>query len=380
MKKAIFCFLLGGCGVLALPALFTLDMLRRAERVIDAHERAVVGEISALRAKHAPWTPAEGPWPLYARALQGATPRIYGRLTWPVDSIRLLRDRNNAGIFYPYEGVTCREELLQEELSIKVAITGPMETGNCSFEEILVSLALAQDLHRAGGFTSADTRLALEERAIFEWRHALRHSILSPDELKSAVRIMDHLERRRPEISDALSAERTMARLRIIRVLRDQRDDHRSLRQYPSWDSLYLWRIVISQTLTSIDTYYREMSTVESVPIQARPLEAHRIDQYLESRGLLPAIRPWPRMIATLYERDMEVRRQWASMRIATALAWFEAEQEQVPTSLEDLVPRYLPQVPKWPQFEAPLSNPNAIFVTPLPDTADEEFWVVRRR
>ena len=55
------------------------------------------------------------------------------------------------------------------------------------------------------------------------------------------------------------------------------------------------------------------------------------------------------------FRRDAHAQAKWSLMRASIALARYEAEHGKPPSTLDELVPRYLPRVPECPFAGGPL-------------------------
>lgn len=333
MKKAGRRFLVA-LGVLALGlGIFVWDMIRRAEAAIDAQERLIAGEIAALRSAQ---KPSGFSWSDYSEAL-GMAPEF-------VHSRRLLHN----GQLYPYEGASFPSELAEEiYLSVDVHRRRAVPTP----EATLVSLALPQELLRAGGVFRAEARLGREKQALQDWKDLLEKHDLPVRDLERYARLVDHLRRARPGLGEALRAEGLMDRIRVIRVLRSRSDDEGTLYDGPGWKSLFLWRLFIAQQVTALERVYRDLEEVERLPLGSR---SHRAREICTGPDL-PYVRLMTDEIPPLFESEAEILSRWTLLRVALGIAWFRAEKGRFPATLEDLVPRYLESVPLDPKQGLPL-------------------------
>jgi hypothetical protein len=59
--------------------------------------------------------------------------------------------------------------------------------------------------------------------------------------------------------------------------------------------------------------------------------------------------------ITRVVHRDLVSRMTLTLLRVATAVAWYQAEKGVFPATLEELVPKYLPRVPVCPLTGMPL-------------------------
>lgn len=322
-------------GVLALGVgIFVWDMIRRAEAAIAAQERLITGEIAALRAAQ---KPSGFSWLDYSEALGMAPESIHFR--------RLLEDGN----LYPYENASFPfetvEEIFLSSMDVHRRSAGPTPEG------AIVSLALPQELLRAGGILRARIRLGREARGIEDWKDLLEEHDLPARDLERYARLVDHLRRSRPGLTEALRAEGLMDRIRVIRVLRSRSDDEGTLSDGPGWKSLFLWRLFIAQQVTALERVYGDLEEVERLPLGSR---SHRAREICTAPDL-PYVRLQTDWFPALFKSEAEVLSRWTLLRVALGIAWFRAEKGRLPATLEDLVPRYLESVPLDPKQGLPL-------------------------
>ena len=333
MKRAGRRFLYA-LGALALGVgFFVWDMIRRAEAAIAAQEGLIPGEIAALRAAQ---KPSGFSWLDYSEALGMAPESVHFR--------RLLENGN----LYPYESASFPFEGAEEVfVSQNVHRRGVVPTPDGA----LISLALGQELLRAGGIFRARRRLVREDHAIEDWKDLLEQHDFSARDLERYARLVDHLRRSRPGLGEALRAEGLMDRIRVIRVLRSRSDDEGTLYEGPGWKSMFLWRLFIAQQVTALERMYRDLEQVEHRPLETRWHKAREICTAPD----LPNVRLRTDEIPALFGSEAEILSRWTLLRVALGIAWFRAERGRLPATLADLVPRYLESVPLDPKGGQPL-------------------------
>ena len=370
MRKSWRWILGTAAAIIALLALFVWDAIRRAEAAIDAHERQVALDIAALRAAHARRLPIP----------VGLQNPSTGQAFSP-DRLEKIRKLNESGVFYEYEKDDPYEDLV-DNLGFYLRM-GPRfpELPLPSPEITLATLAFPQDVLRGGGFDRADRRQALEREAIGKWKMLIETGRLSGAELGHCAGTMDHLLQTRTSLREALEGERAMDRRRVIQVLRTRSDKHSTLTNGPSWRSLLLWRVFIAKTLTAIDRMYRDFGEVESLPTHQRYAAAIQIEEEILKAGRYPPISSWRgcQPVASLCVNETETLRDWSLMRLATAIAWFEADHGRFPGKLEDLAPGYIERVPLCPATGLPFSYSNGA-LTAAYEPGKSITWRVARK
>lgn len=353
-------------SIILLFTLFVWDAIRRAETAIDAHERQIALDIAALRAAHArvPFVAGKLPEQPYFR--QGSPKRL-----------TQLQDQVSTGVFYDYEAAEMWDDSIYFHITFRGRLQrippppSPMQT--------LQQLAFPNDWLRGGGIDRMAGRVSFEEQGIQDWKRILEDHRLPAEELRKCAELMDRLPQVRPPIREALEGERIMDKIRVIRVLRTRSDQNGILTRKPDWRSMFLWRIFIAKTLTSIDRMYREFASVDLLPFHDQAAAALRIHDALSESARLPPVRYWNKPVPSLYRGWAEFLKDWSLMRLATAIAWFEVEHQRFPETLEELTPKHIDRIPLNPVTGRPFFNSKGTLAVGV-EPGETAVWRISRK
>jgi len=343
MKKTGRRFLCLLAAIFLLTVILAFHMIRRAEGVIASHERRISEEIASFRKSSLARKDEALFWANYTEALiQRAEGRDIELASWSVEYQPLCAPILD-GSFYQYEQ---RSDFYDLVYWLGDYGRDPLRQSAPSPESALVSLALPSELMFAGGIFRALARLNLERSAIQSWNQMLSMRGLSAPEAARYARIVDQLWQRRPPIRDAIRAQSAMERLSVIQVLRLHSDEQGTLRENPSWRSMFLWPIFIAQTLSKLDRLYQDLEKIERRSNQERWQLALHLFNSARDAGQDPPVSSTLNMISQLYKAEDDIRHEWAMMRLALGLAWFRGEQGRFPTKLKELPPAYVSEIP----------------------------------
>jgi hypothetical protein len=222
-----------------------------------------------------------------------------------------------------------------------------------ALETAALLLAAGQDLSRNGFLYGADHRDTVEFVVLGQCRQLFRGWTATSAELRKIAEIVDALDRTRENLREIWLIEDLLRRKDLLEEtsFEDVRTQE-PLR--PGWRCLFSTRIMRVQALNLCEAGYRRMFV-------AADLAPH--ERYLASRRLAEDFQDHPNPVLNHYlnfddsgakvwtvpglqRGDAHMLTQRALLRMAVALAWFEAETGKPPETLEALVPKYLPKVP----------------------------------
>lgn len=225
-------------------------------------------------------------------------------------------------------------------------------------EPVLLALAVGQAVGRDGPMVSGLVQIVCESVGEEAWRGVLEEYDLDAGVLSRAARAMDQLRTTRSDMADSYEVEDAIGRRGIVDLVlapaagmsiessEGMVDRH--------WRYLFSRSIFFAAALPVFQQYYAEMIRLRTRPSYEWESAAVRIQdaglasRHAMARMLLPAI-------TRAYRREATSLMSWTLMRVATAIAWYEAEKGMPPASLRDLVPRYIASLPVCPLTGKPL-------------------------
>jgi hypothetical protein len=213
------------------------------------------------------------------------------------------------------------------------------------------------------------------------WRLVLQDHGLLPAELQSACALLDRIEEVRPKLFDAI---RNSFEYRRARLVSDYVLNPKSWP--PGWRQLWNPTIRACELADDLDRSTRAMLALEGRPPWEREGGVDEIqnviteqDQVWLEAHTLPAQ-------AKDFHWEAVGRGMRDLIRVATAVAWYEAETGRMPDRLADLVPRYLPRKPLCAASGNPIPYEGGVLTTPpgiqsgFSHDAGAVDWPIRRR
>lgn len=224
-----------------------------------------------------------------------------------------------------------------------------------ALEPLNQALVLAHDVGRNGPVVTFLVQVVCEGIAEDAWRTVLDGHELSADRLRKATEAMDLLWKFRPSCVDSIEVEDVMLRRAVADLaLGALVLDPLGFWGGRSWRYLFSRRLCYAGALPICKQYFADLREVGKLSCWEREAATLRvrnhasIDRNQIARMALPNT-------GKIFRRDAIAQMGWTLMRVATALAWYEAEKGAPPASLRDLVPRYLSAVPDCPLTGKPL-------------------------
>lgn len=435
-KLHVFFWILGILTAMGLALGFSFWVAhRRATATFKRHEQDVAARIAAIRArKKVPQSliygeriPGNG-WPTLFRTLSGfkAIPKEDTNLV-----PRMAEDPNIAidptateAVFAKYAGLV--EELrralrhewsdaeyrLEEGYSLEVPHLGPSihvarflasmadhrhgkGEDDRAAEPVLLALGLAQDMGRNGFLVCFLVQIVCEGIAADAWKTVLKSHRLPARDLESFAACLDTLQGTRPDFFDSFVVEDPCLRLSLaqcgLKGLWLYGEDYLLK---VGWRYFFSRKFVMADALPIIERFFKGIEGLRRLSPCQWEEESQRIRDEA-SRDKNPVVELLIPALVKAVQREKIARMNLALMRVATALAWYEAEKGAPPPALGDLVPRYLPKVPECPLTGKPFGyTPGKVWSfgvdgvdnggKPTPEDQEEEpgydvVWEVKR-
>jgi hypothetical protein len=223
-----------------------------------------------------------------------------------------------------------------------------------------------------------------EASVVWEWNEVLDGHTLTADESAGLCALLDRLESSRKTL---LGRVREQCRYRRIDALGYTRPDENGYTPGTNVDPgpRHLWtrRLLACEALQDTESDFRELSRICGLPWHEQIAAVEAFEESISwSRVRIQRWSSHPRIPVDTGEFTTEVYcRMFLRMeRLATALAWFEAEWGRLPESLPELVPRYLSRLEPCPVTGQPVQYENGALVAPGWDQKHVMVWPVRRR
>lgn len=238
----------------------------------------------------------------------------------------------------------------------------------------LLSHAMAQDFFHGGGYASAFHRTALERELHQLWHGDLPIHRWNAAELQECIATLDRLEAARPSLRDEIETEHLLRCRDILEVLRSGKDpEHLLKHQTPGVRSIYSRTIMVAQLLRRMDE-----SRDDLLALAARPWDDiwGLLDPAWHEGLPTPPVYFYLDQLLLSYEGQAALRR--TLLRTALAVAQYGQDAGHFPDRLEDLVPHYLPALPRCPLTGVVLSYRDGAVSSPEVDDLLRT-WLVRR-
>jgi hypothetical protein len=219
-----------------------------------------------------------------------------------------------------------------------------------AFDLWFVAIGLAQDFIRAGTEENAAAMFELMDDAAREGLRALDSHALRREDLEALCPMLDRLDRTRPALSDAFDGGRLYWKKRVLEeVLREA-----SLTEFYTWKDFGSRTLFNARVLAEVDAIHRASAERGRLPPWERvqPVPHGDGDHAVAAQFYKTFFCCAPNLD---YEKEVQALEHRALLRVALALAWYEAEEGKPAAYSQDLLPRYLPSLPVSPLDGKPL-------------------------
>lgn len=240
--------------------------------------------------------------------------------------------------------------------------------------ERLLSTALAQDFLRGGGYYTAFHRAEVETRLHYTWHSGLAIQSWTPAALRDCIDTIDRLEAARPSLRGEIEVEHLLRCRDVLAVLRSGKDPEGLLKgREPGLRSIFSRRVMVAQLLRRM-----EESRDDLLALAERPWEEiwGGLEWSWHASAPVPPVFDYMDRCLLAYEGRAALRR--SLLRTALAVAQYGVETGHFPERLEDLIPHYLPALPRCPLTGVVLSYRDGEVRSPEVDDSLRT-WLVRR-
>jgi len=218
--------------------------------------------------------------------------------------------------------------------------------------QALLQTAAAQEAFRGGGLWSALERASLERWAHCGWHAMLEGGALARAELEDLAGLLDRLEAARRPLADELEVEYLLRSRMVLEIYRTGKDREGVLEtQAPGWRSLWSRRVYFSRVLRRLERQRNLMVALASGPGSELWRQKDEV-----ARDLSPCSPLFGCVDQAVLQFEGESMLRRRLLRTAVAAAQYAAEEGRPPSGVVDLVPRFLPSLPRCPLTGTPLS------------------------
>jgi hypothetical protein len=333
--------------------LIVLDTYTRAKSAIAAHQERLTKDIAELRAR-----------------TQGIPAPVLRRTT--LEEVEPL-PCPGASFFAHDEALARLEEGHPGQNAVSYSRNrwiwqhGWSDEKGLRFDDSLLALAITLRTIREGGYGAHGTKNSYEQNALREILKSLSDTRPSLEALASLQARLDELLASRVPVDVFVRGQHLLDRATVLRVIPSQSDPTSMIAERPGWREMFSWHVLIAKAANQLDEDWREVQ-------EPAAEDAFPEDNSNSSYGAL-GLRPGPSRrryaFSRLLTRDRDAfsserycLAHWQAARIAVALRRFQAHRHRDPSDLEELVPLYLPSVPRCPYGNLPYTYRNGILAT----------------
>jgi len=252
------------------------------------------------------------------------------------------------------------------------AVFNPIRLG--AVRQALLQTAVAQESCRGGGLSTALVRASSERWVHCGWHTMVMEGSLAPSELRELAGLLDRLEAARRPLKDELEVEYLLRCRMVFEIYHTGKDPERVLEtQAPGWRSLWSRQVHFWRILRRLERQRARMVALASGPWTE--LWARRDEM---ARDLSPCSHLFGSMDQAILQFEGQSRLRRQLLRTAVAAALYALDEGRPPSSLDDLVPRYLPSFPRCPLTDTPLSYADGRINGDVEDPLSP-WWISRR-
>jgi hypothetical protein len=227
-----------------------------------------------------------------------------------------------------------------------------------AMDQVLLAILLGQDQAYGGPLINHLVMNVCDSKAHRMARTILESHALTARELEALAVSVDRIWTDRPRFSECLGVEDAMDRFGLANIMGSPAMGGLvSGRSMPrSWKYLFSTSLMTAEALNEFEEFFRDASVLDRVALPERLSRADQLVQKkIESKNPLVAlILPG---LGRAFRREAHAQAMWSLMRASIALARYELDNGKPPSTLDELVPRYLPRVPEDPFSGGPLRS-----------------------
>lgn len=215
---------------------------------------------------------------------------------------------------------------------------------------LILGMSMDWRLDTGSGITAALWSQTVELRAMDSWRRILAEHALTASELKEAAAQIDRMCSSRSPLHMNVTAHGILWRHRLVDWEKEGRGDF-PYGESPSWRSAFSARLGRASALSRIESVWKRLGGLVRLPSHQWVKALETISEQEGSEGVEKPLDD----IRQAYKGEVESMRGGILLRVAMAIARYEAQRGALPKSLEDVSPHYLKTVPLCPHGGEPL-------------------------
>lgn len=206
----------------------------------------------------------------------------------------------------------------------------------------ILMLLLGTSLDLLHGKSLMYSHYESDDQTIGACKFLLSSHSLAAAELRKVASFVDRVDANRPTVRERLAAEDASLRMATLESEREGRDFF-VWEQDVSWNYLWSARLARAAALIQLKKAFSDLAQVEVRPVPEWEQAAAGIARDPSFRLIAVTLEDAVRD----YAKEAKRRTSLRLLRTALGIALYQAETGRKPDSLKDLVPKYLPELPR---------------------------------
>lgn len=400
------------CGVLAFLLLVVGGTCWRATLTIRRHEKETADKIAEIRARDPARSPLLGEgvagngWEAYTRALDAIAaipeaevkkiPAVQADPDYIPDPDSLealfakygghlkdLEDALSRREFrppYPYEeGFEMLTPYVSKTLRAVKYLAGEADHLHSkgrdreALDRLFLAIGLSQDTGRGGPIINMLIQYIGQAISAEAARTILAEHALSVKDLERAASVLDRLQASRPSPADGIEVEGVTNRRTLVLLAKEGSFPQLSVPAFASWRYLFSVRLMAVAALDEMKDLFEEFRKIAALPSHTQVAAAESLVASRVMDSSNPLVQVMVPALGKVFMVKNKPLLDFSLLRVATAIAWYEAEKGAYPAKLEDLAPRYISKVPDCPYSGTPLRYDGAGKVWSIGGDGDDD-------
>jgi hypothetical protein len=220
-------------------------------------------------------------------------------------------------------------------------------------DDLMLAFMVGQDQAFGGPLVNHLALIVCEHKAHELAQKVLADHGLTSKELETVAVSAERIWEARPRLSEALDIESVISRFQLAQLT--MTSSAALGLPYPRhWRYGFSRDLMMAEALNEFEAFYRDAAALETVPLPERLSRADELVKRVQRSRNPIAVQMLPGL-GRSFRSEAGALMKWSLLRAALAIARYDADQGKLPSTLEELVPRYLPRVPEDPFSGKPL-------------------------